>query len=143
MPKRKTPIKVHKDGSISFQCSSELYSITDAGGKAVHALRSGFVPLGDGCDYTLTPKDKKDILDQLEMTWKELLQEMFNIPNENISNYCSDLQILFDKKIMDWLMENYPYPKIIELKVSDVKGQSWYCKQFIEIPFAYTEYHKK
>ncbi len=141
--KRKTPITVYKDGSINFQCSSELYGTTDAGGKAIHALKSGFVPLGDGCDYILTKKDKKDILDQLDMTWKKLLQEMFNIPEENMNNYCSDLHILFSEEVWKWLMDNYEFPQNIKVQLSNVKGQSWYGKQFIEIPFVYTEYHTK
>ena len=66
MPKRKTPIRVWKDGTISFQCTSELYAFTDASGKAVNALQSGFVPLGDGCDYILKKKDKITIRDQLK-----------------------------------------------------------------------------
>lgn len=64
--KRKTPIKVWPDGRISFKCTSELYKITDAGGTAEHALKSGFVPLGDGCDYILTESDKKNIQRQLK-----------------------------------------------------------------------------
>lgn len=64
--KRKTPIKVWPDGTISFQCSSEMYGVTDAGGKAVNALQSGFVPLGDGCDYELTSTDKINIRKQLK-----------------------------------------------------------------------------
>ena len=66
MPKRKTPIKVWPDGTISFQCTSKLYAITDAGGKAVDALQSGWVCLGDGCDYKLTEADKITIRDQLK-----------------------------------------------------------------------------
>lgn len=64
--KKKTPIKVLRNGTISFRCSSELYTITDAGGTAKHALKSGFVPLGDGCDYILTETDKKNIRKQLK-----------------------------------------------------------------------------
>ena len=66
MPKRKTAIKVWPDGTISFKCSSEYYGVTDAGGKAEHALKTGFVPLGDGCDYKLKEVDKKNIKKQLK-----------------------------------------------------------------------------
>ena len=46
---------------ISFKTDSSLYGVTDAGGYAEDALRLGFVPLGDGCDYILKPEDKKEI----------------------------------------------------------------------------------
>ena len=53
MIKKETPIKVLNDGTVSFQCTSELYTITDAGGKAENVLKTGYVSLGDGCDYKL------------------------------------------------------------------------------------------
>jgi len=62
---KKSEIKVFKDGSISFKCTSELYGTTDAGGTAENALQFGFVPLGDGCDYVLTDKDRENINNQL------------------------------------------------------------------------------
>lgn len=49
------------NGYLSFQCTSSLYGVTDAGGTAVSALKMGFVPLGDGCDYVLTINDKRQI----------------------------------------------------------------------------------
>jgi len=59
---RKTDIELTKDDTgkhrISFQCTSEMYGVTDAGGYAEDALRLGFVSLGDGCDYVLTDYDK-------------------------------------------------------------------------------------
>ena len=58
MIKRISPIIIHRDGTLSFQCTSELYGITDAGGRIDNALKMGFVPLGDGCDYELTDKEK-------------------------------------------------------------------------------------
>lgn len=64
--KKKTPIKVLRNGTISFRCTSKLYTITDAGGTAEHALKSGFVPLGDGCDYMLNETDKRNIRKQLK-----------------------------------------------------------------------------
>lgn len=59
--KRTTPIKIDSNGYISFQCTSEMYNVTDAGGKAKDVLKNGFVALGDGCDYVLTKNDKKQI----------------------------------------------------------------------------------
>lgn len=62
---RKTKIELTKDETgkhrISFQCSSSLYKITDAGGYAEDALQSGFVSLGDGCDYILQDWEKQHI----------------------------------------------------------------------------------
>ena len=67
---KKTPIKVWPDGRLSFQCTSQYYNITDAGGTAEHALKTGFVPLGDGCDYILTDSDKRSIKRQLKKVSK-------------------------------------------------------------------------
>ena len=65
MIKRKSKIELHKDETgkhrITFKCTSEMYNVTDAGGYAEDALKLGFVPLGDGCDYELTPYDRKFI----------------------------------------------------------------------------------
>jgi len=57
---RITPISIN-NGYISFQYTSELYNVTDAGGQADIVLKNGFVPLGDGNDYVLTNNDKKQI----------------------------------------------------------------------------------
>ncbi len=56
--KRISPIMIHRDGTLSFQCESELYGITDADGKIEYALKLGFVALGDGDDYILTADEK-------------------------------------------------------------------------------------
>lgn len=65
MIKKKSKIVLTPDETgkhrISFKCTSSLYGVTDAGGYAEHALQSGFVPLGDGCDYRLTPGDIKQV----------------------------------------------------------------------------------
>ena len=71
MIKRKTKIVLTKDETgkhrISFQCDSSMYGVTDAGGYAEDALQQGFVPLGDGCDYTLTLNDKSLIRKKLKI----------------------------------------------------------------------------
>lgn len=64
---RMSPIEV-KDGYLSFRCTSDLYGYTDAGGKALDALKRGFVSLGDGCDYRLSPEEKTVIGEQLGTT---------------------------------------------------------------------------
>jgi len=75
------------------------------------------------------------------MTLKERIKEALNIPEENFHNHNSDLQILYSEEIMAWLKENDTYPQNITTHMSDVSGQSWYGKRFIEIPFAYEEYN--
>lgn len=56
-------------------------------------------------------------------------------PEADVDYYQSDLHILYDKKIHDWLKANYKYPENLKVMASDVKGQPWYGKRFIEIPF--------
>ena len=46
---------------ISFECTSSLYKVTEAGGYAEDSLIYGCVRLGDGCDYILTPAEKEEI----------------------------------------------------------------------------------
>lgn len=65
-PKRLTAIEIFVDGTINFECTSEMYGRTQAGGKAETALKTGFVALGDGCDYVLTDKEKEELKAKLE-----------------------------------------------------------------------------
>jgi hypothetical protein len=67
-PKRISDITVCSNGIISFECTSEMYGITDAGGKAADALKNGFVSLGDGCDYVLNEEDKAEIKKQIKQS---------------------------------------------------------------------------
>ncbi len=77
------------------------------------------------------------------MTLKQEIQKVFpNIPEDHFHNYCSDLQILYNEEIHQWLMDNFSHPSNIELHIADVKGSDWYGKKFIEVPFAYVEYHE-
>jgi hypothetical protein len=62
--KRISEIEIN-NGYLSFKCSSELYGVTDAGGTVEQALESGFVSLGDGCDYKLTSFDRDIIRTKL------------------------------------------------------------------------------
>ena len=66
MPKLKGKIEVTEDRRIHLKCTSDMYGITDGGGTAEHALKSGFVPLGDGCDYKLTDTDRARIKKLIE-----------------------------------------------------------------------------
>jgi len=77
------------------------------------------------------------------MTLKEQIQKALNVPEDFFSNHCSDLQILYNDEIISWLRANYKFMQNVEIHVSDVEGQSWYGKVFIEIPFAFDEYHSK
>jgi hypothetical protein len=61
-PERIGPITVWPDGTIDFKCTSKMYKVTDADGKAETALKMGFVPLGDGNDYKLS----KDEIDEIK-----------------------------------------------------------------------------
>ena len=63
---RKESITVSNDGHISFKCTSKLYGATDASGKAEDALATGYIPLGDGCDYLLNKFDIKIIKRKLD-----------------------------------------------------------------------------
>lgn len=60
------------------------------------------------------------------------------LPDDHIDSHCSDLYLLPSKEcsqsqIAEWAKEQGLTPKG---SYSNVKGQSWYGKHFIEIPFA-------
>lgn len=77
------------------------------------------------------------------MTLKEQLKLALGLTEDCFSNHNSDLLILFSDDTMDWLTVNYEFSQNIKIVISDVKGQSWYEKRYIEIPFAYEEYFTK
>ncbi len=74
-------------------------------------------------------------------TLRERLIAECGVPENEIHHYCSDLQVLYTKERMDWLKENYEHYSIIKVYTGDVKESDWYNKRFIEIPFAFIEYH--
>ncbi len=76
------------------------------------------------------------------MTLKGQIKKALNISEESFGHYCSDLQILYTKEVMDWLEDNYDFMANVKIHTSNVKGQDWYGKRFIEIPFAYSEYYE-
>ena len=77
-----------------------------------------------------------------DMTLKEKIIKALEIPEDNFSNSSNDLMILYSDEVMNWLKANYEFPQNIKVDTSNVKGQSWYGKRFIEIPFAYEEFYK-
>ena len=77
------------------------------------------------------------------MTLKEELKQKLNIPEDDFSNHCSDLYLLWTKESEQYLRSNYEYWSNVEIYTSNVKGQEWFGKRFFDIPFAYTEYHTK
>lgn len=93
----------------------------------------------------MTTRGKKVLYQhsQYHISLKDQIQKAFNLPEENFSNHCSNLLILYSPEVMDWLKENYDSFQSIKVSQSDIKDQDWYKKQYIEIPFAYEEYHEK
>jgi len=71
------------------------------------------------------------------MTTKQRVQQEFNLAESAFSHYQSDLMVLFRQDVYDWLMQNYGFPKNIKVWTSNVKGQTWYAKRVIELPFAF------
>jgi len=65
MIQRKSKILLDRDETnrhrITFECTSAQYKTTEAGGYAEHALKLGFVSLGDGNSYKFTDKEKRSI----------------------------------------------------------------------------------
>lgn len=72
-------------------------------------------------------------------TLKEQIKQALNTKEENFSNHCSNLYILYAKSIHTWLKDNYEFFNNVTVRHSNVRGQSWYGKAYIEIPFAYME----
>jgi hypothetical protein len=65
---------------------------------------------------------------------KTRIQDELSVPDSDISGWQSDLYILYTEDRYKWLKDNLE-PQNIEVKISDVKGQSWYGKKFIVLPF--------
>jgi len=123
MIERVSEITLSKDNTgkhrISFKCTSELYGVTDAGGYAEDALRLGFVPLGDGCDYKLTDEEGIEIEKFLD-----------NMPDNKKYNYyqeqldrlvttdCLSIKIRGENGETKWMTLNKEsVPKVIEFLV--------------------------
>lgn len=79
----------------------------------------------------------------IDKTLKQQLKQTLNLPESHFDNYCSDLLVLYSERVYKWLNEYYEFPQNSKVSVSNVQGSNWYGKQFIEIPFAYTEYNNK
>lgn len=73
------------------------------------------------------------------MSLKEDIKKKFNLCERELQHYCADLQIL--PRSQEQLIEIMAFIKGGDWRPiiyrSDVKGQSWYGRAFIEVPFAY------
>lgn len=74
---------------------------------------------------------------KLILTLKQQLINALNIPETNFQNHCSDLLILYNTKIDNWLKANYEFYPNVKVKTANVEGHEWYTKQFFDIPFAF------
>lgn len=67
-------------------------------------------------------------------TLKEQIKTALNLPEEDFSNYCSDLYVKHSKEVEQWLKDNYDYFRNCNLFHSQVDKKRW-----IEIPFGYMD----
>lgn len=72
-----------------------------------------------------------------QMNLKEEIQQKFNLSEDHFSRHESDLYILPANASQSKLIEAFLKESKISfcLAYSDVKGQTWYGKKFIEVPF--------
>ena len=71
------------------------------------------------------------------MTLKEQLQVAFHdLPDESFDTYASDLYVLYRADVWQWLQQHYKYARNCRIETSNVSGQPWFGKRFIDIPFA-------
>jgi len=80
----------------------------------------------------LTQQAKESISNNLKKAMKGIL----NVPDSEFSTHSSDLYVIHTEKRLEWLKKWLTYPQNIVVSTSNVKGQDWYNKEFIEIPFA-------
>ncbi len=65
------------------------------------------------------------------MNLKEEIKVKFNIPEDHFNIYESDLHVLFDQDIINYLnLKELGYA----IHFSNVEGQAWFGKRFIDIP---------
>jgi len=68
---------------------------------------------------------------QIRLPLKVQLKAAFNLDDTQFSTYARDLYVLFDERIVDWLHERGQH---FTIQYSNVEGQTWHGKRFIEIP---------
>ena len=78
----------------------------------------------------------------MKKTLRQKLIEDANVPENEISNYQSDLWVLYTPERMEFIRNNYEHTTDSFLKTftSDVEWQDWYNKVVIEIVFGYQEF---
>ena len=67
---------------------------------------------------------------------KDRIQKRFNLPEDCFDSHCTDLYVLYTPELWDWLRVNYNWACNMTLERSNVAGQAWYGKHFIDIPFS-------
>jgi len=70
-----------------------------------------------------------------QKTLKQKIKEQFGLKDEQFSSWCSDLYVLTSDPAVKKFAADNGF-KSAYFTRSDVKGQSWYNKTFLEIPFA-------
>jgi len=78
-----------------------------------------------------------------EKTFLDKLKEKFGLNEDQISNHCSDLYVLptdeDQRKDIRKFAEDEGWS--IQNSYSNVEGNPWYGKWFVEIPFAFPDYY--
>lgn len=79
----------------------------------------------------------------MEMTLQYRIKEAFpEYTDDQFSNWCSDLHVLYSTELDNWLKENYDFCNI-RIHKANVKWHPWFGKRFFDIPFAFfDEYYK-
>ena len=69
------------------------------------------------------------------MKLREQLQAQFGLPDDSFDTYMSDLYVLYRDDVWQWIQQHYKFARSCRIESSNVKGQSWFGKRFINIPF--------
>lgn len=90
-----------------------------------------------GCDIS---ENTRTLKQEIQAEFPEYTNDYFS--SHAPARHASDLQILLHDsaesatKLLCFLGTDYQFPKNIKQFISDVKGQDWFGKACIEIPFA-------
>lgn len=78
------------------------------------------------------------------MTLRQFLIEQ-GVPEDEMDTWASDLMVLHTpqrERLIAAYNQRYHMNYRPRIKQSNVKGQDWYGKLFLDIPFGYAEYYK-